>query len=144
MASGCGRRRRQTRSPCFGRTWNDGATKKRRPDRRLGCDFRSGAISPLPRFLLPVDDAKIAAKAMALGAAGYVPKTAPKSVLLEAIAEVLKGASYVPAQLASLMRAVQWEIRPRLTSQPALQFDPMRNQSVTACAPGTLQQTNRL
>jgi hypothetical protein len=28
-------------SPCFGRTWNDGATKKRRPDRRLGCDFSS-------------------------------------------------------------------------------------------------------
>ena len=56
-----------------------------------------------------LDDAKIAAKAMALGAAGYVPKSAPKSVLLEAIAEVLKGASYVPAQLASLMRALQWE-----------------------------------
>jgi DNA-binding NarL/FixJ family response regulator len=56
-----------------------------------------------------LDDAKIAAKAMALGAAGYVPKSAPKSVLLEAITEVLKGASYVPAQLASLMRAVQWE-----------------------------------
>jgi DNA-binding NarL/FixJ family response regulator len=56
-----------------------------------------------------LDDAKIAAKAMALGAAGYVPKTAPKSVLLEAITEVLKGASYVPAELASLMRAVQWE-----------------------------------
>ena len=54
--------------------------------------------------------AKIAAKAMALGAAGYVPKSAPKSVLLEAIAEVLEeGASYVPAQLASLMRAVQRE-----------------------------------
>ena len=56
-----------------------------------------------------LDDAKIAAKAMALGAAGYVPKSAPKSVLVEAITEVLKGASYVPAQLASLMRAVQWE-----------------------------------
>ena len=56
-----------------------------------------------------LDDAKIAAKAMALGAAGCVPKSAPKSVLLEAITEVLKGASYVPAQLASLMRAVQWE-----------------------------------
>ena len=56
-----------------------------------------------------LDDTKIAAKAMALGAAGYVPKSAPKSVLLEAITEVLKGASYVPAQLASLMRAVQWE-----------------------------------
>jgi DNA-binding NarL/FixJ family response regulator len=68
-----------------------------------------------------LDDAKIAAKAMALGAAGYVPKSAPKSVLLEAITEVLKGASYVPAQ-----------------------FDPMRNQSVTACAPGAFQQTNRL
>jgi DNA-binding NarL/FixJ family response regulator len=56
-----------------------------------------------------LDDAKIAAKAMALGAAGYVPKSAPKSVLLEAITEVLKGARYVPAQLASLMRAVPWE-----------------------------------
>ena len=56
-----------------------------------------------------LDDARIAAKAMALGAAGYVPKTAPKSVLLEAIAEVLQGASYVPAQLASLIHAVQWE-----------------------------------
>ena len=56
-----------------------------------------------------LDDAKIAAKAMALGAAGYVPKSAPKSVLLEAITEVLQGANYVPAQLASLMRAVQWE-----------------------------------
>ena len=66
-----------------------------------------------------LDDAKIAAKAMALGAAGYVPKSAPKSVLLEAIAEVLKGASYVPAELASLMRAVQWESPASLTSQPA-------------------------
>ena len=56
-----------------------------------------------------LDDAKIAAKAMALGATGYVPKSAPKSVLLEAITEVLLGGSYVPAQLASLMRAVQWE-----------------------------------
>ena len=64
--------------------------------------------APVPVFTV-LDDAKIAAKAMALGAAGYVPKSAPKSVLLEAIAEVLKGASYVPAQLASLIHAVQWE-----------------------------------
>jgi len=65
-------------------------------------------IAPVLVFTA-LDDAKIAAKAMALGAAGYVPKSAPKSVLLEAITEVLKGAIYVPAQLASLMRAVQWE-----------------------------------
>ena len=36
-------------------------------------------------------------------------KSAPKSVLLEAIAELLKGASYVPARLAPLISAVQWE-----------------------------------
>ena len=62
------------------------------------------------------DDAKIAAKAMELGASGYVPKSAPKAVLVEAITEVLKGASYVPTQLASLMRVVQLETPPLLNT----------------------------
>jgi len=55
-----------------------------------------------------LDDAKIAAKAMALGATGYVPKSAPKSVLLEAITEVLQGGSYVAraACLSDACRAV--------------------------------------
>jgi len=79
-----------------------------------------------------LDDATIAAKAMALGAAGYVPKSAPKSVLLEGITEVLKGASYVPAQLASLMRAVQWE-------SPASLNIAARVCSLTRCQIGVLR-----
>ena len=91
-----------------------------------------------------LDDAKIAAKAMALGAAGYVPKSAPKSVLLEAITEVLQGASYVPAQLASLIHAVQRE-------SPASLNIAARVCSLTRCEIRVLQlvrqglqQTNRL
>ena len=61
-----------------------------------------------------LDDAKIAAMAMAMGAAGYVPKTSPRPVLAGAILEVLNGGTYVPARLAAPMRAAQAESQPGL------------------------------
>jgi DNA-binding NarL/FixJ family response regulator len=56
-----------------------------------------------------LSNARIVAGALGLGAAGYVPKSAPKPVLIEAIATVLRGAVYVPSRLAAPIRKGQAE-----------------------------------
>ncbi len=63
--------------------------------------------------LTAIDCAAVAADAIALGAAGYVPKTADKATLLEAIAAVLKGDIYAPPQLASAIRRLRRDRPPR-------------------------------
>jgi DNA-binding NarL/FixJ family response regulator len=68
-----------------------------------------GLISIRTRFpRLPViivsslDDARIAGEAIRLGAAGFVPKTAGKAVLAEALSTVLSGSVYLPQQLTQI------------------------------------------
>jgi DNA-binding NarL/FixJ family response regulator len=56
-----------------------------------------------------LEDARIAAEALALGAAGYVPKSAGRPILVAAIAEVLQGRTYVPEPLASAMHRIRPE-----------------------------------
>lgn len=48
-----------------------------------------------------LDDPKVVQEAMRLGAAGFVPKSANKKMLLEALAEVLSGARYLPPEMHS-------------------------------------------
>ncbi len=54
-----------------------------------------------------LDDPRIANEALALGASGYVPKTVSKATLVEAIMEVLRGDTFVPAPLAAMIRCMQ-------------------------------------
>ncbi|MGO9483618.1 MAG: response regulator [Rhodomicrobium sp.] len=54
-----------------------------------------------------LEDARIAAEAIRLGAAGFVPKSANKTVMAEALGEVLAGSVYVPRDLAHAIRAMQ-------------------------------------
>jgi DNA-binding NarL/FixJ family response regulator len=44
-----------------------------------------------------IEDSRVVAKALASGIAGYIPKSASKSELAAAIADVLKGLVYVPS-----------------------------------------------
>ena len=53
------------------------------------------------------DSAAMGAEAMAQGAAAYVPKSASKPVLLDAIAAVLKGGRYMPPKAESPARCTQ-------------------------------------
>ncbi len=79
------------------------------PDAR-GLDGLIAIRSHFPRVPVLVftalDDARIANEALALGASGYVPKTVSKTTLVEAIMEVLRGDTYVPAPLAATMRCI--------------------------------------
>jgi DNA-binding NarL/FixJ family response regulator len=54
-----------------------------------------------------LEDTKIAAEAIALGAAGYVPKSAGRIVLIEAIAAVLRGEAYVTEYYAGKVRRIE-------------------------------------
>ncbi len=83
-----------------------------------------------------LDDPKIAAEALAHGAAGYLPKSAGRAILLEAIAEILRGGTYVPAPLAALMRCTQQE-------KPAFRDIAARICSLTRCEIKVLQFVRR-
>lgn len=54
-----------------------------------------------------LDDPRIAAEAIRLGAAGFVPKSASKATLAEALAEVMGGSLYVPRHLAQAIRGMR-------------------------------------
>lgn len=55
----------------------------------------SGTRAPVVIFSM-VEDRYDAARAMELGAAGYIPKTLPGETIKEALAQVLKGEAYLP------------------------------------------------
>jgi DNA-binding NarL/FixJ family response regulator len=54
-----------------------------------------------------LDDPKIVQEAIRLGAAGFVPKSANKAMLLEAITEVLSGTVYLTPELAQKLSALR-------------------------------------
>lgn len=54
-----------------------------------------------------LEDARIAAEAIRLGAAGFVPKSVDKATLAEALTEVLSGAVFVPRSLAHAIRGMK-------------------------------------
>jgi DNA-binding NarL/FixJ family response regulator len=54
-----------------------------------------------------LDDARIAAEAIRLGAAGFVPKSASRTVIAEALDKVLEGSVYVPRHLAHAISATR-------------------------------------
>ncbi len=54
-----------------------------------------------------MDDPRIVQEAIRLGAAGFVPKSANKSTLAEAISEVLSGSVFVPEDLAGRLARTQ-------------------------------------
>ncbi len=53
-----------------------------------------------------LNDPKIAAEAIRLGAAGFVPKSASKKVLSEAVKEIHAGTIYIPSEMAREVRAL--------------------------------------
>ncbi len=53
-----------------------------------------------------LDDAKIAAEAIRMGAAGFVPKSVGKAVLAEAIREVYSGNTYIPKEMQREIHAL--------------------------------------
>ncbi len=65
--------------------------------------------SSFPRIPIMVvsglDDPKIVQGAIRLGAAGFVPKSVDKTMLAQALSEVLSGAVFVPADLAQRLAA---------------------------------------
>jgi DNA-binding NarL/FixJ family response regulator len=73
-----------------------------------GLDGLMAIRSHFPRvpilIFTALDDPKVAAQALALGAAGYLPKSAGKAILLEGISAIMRGGTYVPAPLAALIR----------------------------------------
>ncbi len=105
-----------------------------------GLDGFMAIRSHFPRVPILVftalEDAKIAAEALALGAAGYVPKSAGKPILVEAIEEVLRGITYVPAQLAALMRCIE-------PQRPVCRDITSRVCSLTRCEIKVLQFVRR-
>ncbi len=54
-----------------------------------------------------LDDPRIAAEAIRLGAAGFVPKSASKTILAEALTEVINGSLYIPSPLAQAIRGMR-------------------------------------
>jgi DNA-binding NarL/FixJ family response regulator len=53
-----------------------------------------------------LSDAKIVAEAIRMGAIGFVPKSASKTVLAEAVREVHAGKTYIPAEMVREVRAL--------------------------------------
>jgi DNA-binding NarL/FixJ family response regulator len=53
-----------------------------------------------------LNDAKIAAEALRIGAAGFVPKSSNKAVLSEAIKEIYAGNVYIPKDMAREVRTL--------------------------------------
>lgn len=88
-------------------------------------DLRLPGVSGFDGFLLvrsrfphsPVlifsglSDPKIAAEAIRIGAAGFVPKSASKTVLSEAVKEIYAGNIYIPKEMAREVRALLSEQR---------------------------------
>jgi len=76
-----------------------------------GLDGLIAVRSHFPRvpvlLFTALDDPRIANEALALGASGYVPKTVSKATLVEAVMEVLRGETYVPAPMAAMIRCMQ-------------------------------------
>jgi len=74
--------------------------------------------------LLPVvivsalDNASNARRAISAGAAGFIPKSAPTAVVIQALKEVLAGGVYLPPTLADAVAATESE-RPDFTQPQA-------------------------
>lgn len=74
----------------------------------LSCLRRVRAIAPLTPIIVVSgnDDPVVMSEVVMAGAAGYVPKSSPRQVLLDAIRVVMGGGSYLPtAAVAALRRA---------------------------------------
>ena len=53
-----------------------------------------------------LSDAKIVAEAIRMGAAGFVPKSASKTLLAEAVKEVYSGKTHIPKEIGREVRAL--------------------------------------
>ncbi len=58
-----------------------------------------------------LNEAKIAAEAIRIGAAGFVPKSASKQILSEAVKEIYAGNIYVPKEMSREVRALLSEAK---------------------------------
>ena len=71
-----------------------------------------------------LNDPKIAAEAIRMGAAGFVPKSSSKKVLSEAIKEIHAGNLYIPKDMDREVRALLAEKGKQKTSQFVFQNSP--------------------
>lgn len=71
-----------------------------------------------------LDDARIANEAIALGASGFVPKSADKTVLGEALHAVLSGSVYLPPHLAHAIAALRANAKSREVAARIAELTP--------------------
>jgi DNA-binding NarL/FixJ family response regulator len=72
-----------------------------------------------------LSDAKIAAEAIRMGGAGFVPKSASKTVLSEAVRDVYSGNTYIPPEMQRDVRALlSEEKQPRDIALMVAQLTP--------------------
>jgi DNA-binding NarL/FixJ family response regulator len=83
-------------------------------------------------FLTMKDDPNIAAAAMQLGAVGYVLKNDASSELLKAVAEVLRGKSYITDKV----RPEDWAVRDARARQFAKDLTPRQEEVLQLLAEG--------
>ena len=70
----------------------------------LGALRRSAPLTPIV-VISAVDDPKIMQEVILGGATAYVPKSAPRQVLINALRAILAGGSYMPVEVVAALRA---------------------------------------
>ncbi len=80
----------------------------------LSCLRSIRAIAPLTPIIVVSgnDDPGVMSEVVMAGAAGYVPKSSPRQLLLDAIRMVMEGGSYLPAAAMVALRRAQSEDGP--------------------------------
>lgn len=75
----------------------------------LSCLRQVREVAPLTPIIVVsgVDDPAIMGEVVMAGAAGYVPKSAPRQVLIDAIRIVMAGGTYLPAAAVIALRALR-------------------------------------
>jgi DNA-binding NarL/FixJ family response regulator len=71
-----------------------------------------------------LEDPKIVHEAIRLGAAGYVPKSVNKTVLAEALSEVLSGSVYIPLGVAQSLPGLQAKAEARDVASRIAELTP--------------------
>jgi DNA-binding NarL/FixJ family response regulator len=75
----------------------------------LSCLERVRACAPLTPIIVvsATDDPHTMSEVVLAGAAGYVPKSAPRQVLIDALHAIMGGGTYLPAAAVVALRRVQ-------------------------------------
>ncbi|HVN46990.1 MAG TPA: response regulator transcription factor [Steroidobacteraceae bacterium] len=104
----------------------------------LSCLRRVRAIAPLTPIIVVSgnDDPVVMSEVVMAGAAGYVPKSAPRQLLLDAIRMVMGGGSYLPAAAVVALRRAQSEGGGVARDAPSDQLTSRQKRVLTLLAEG--------